>query len=259
MYVARDLHPEFKVMDERSRLLLDEILAGVPSRDVEFLARTHLLEGHQHNPKVYRIHDGVVSEKRHGVTLWHLEAGDMFGFDLHFWWWDVVLSAEHVVKCGEYEIEEILSAVASSPDLMRKWSEYLVLQSVLTQSLLSITMHDEVETAPTIRTYRAGEAIVTQGDRAEEVFTLAEGHADVLVDGVKVGEILRDEIFGVLAAVGGGTRTATVVASRNSLVLSLPCEQFAQLVQSRPRLVVKFIEDVARATAAMNLKLVNQK
>lgn len=259
MYASRDVHPEFRVMDERSRALLDLLLADIPGSEVTFGAGPNILADRPPEGKFYRLREGVLAVTRHEAVMWYLEVGDVFGLDRGYWPWDGRLSSEFGVMCVEYESEALFDAVAASPERIRWWTEYLGLQALMSQSLLAVALKDEIETAPTVRTYRAGETIIRQGDPAGDVYTLAEGHADVIVDGTKVGEILRDEIFGVFAALGGGTRTASVLASENSLVLSLPREQFAQLIQSRPRLVVKFIEDVARATAAVNARLVERR
>jgi CRP-like cAMP-binding protein len=138
------------------------------------------------------------------------------------------------------------------------WTEYLALQTSLAHSVLSVVLRDEIETVPTIRAVQAGETIIKQGQPADTVYTLIEGKAEVLVDGVKVGEVLRDEIFGALAAFNGGARTASVITTENSLVVSLPLGEFSMLVESRPRLVVKLIQDLARAISALNSRVVDK-
>jgi len=87
---------------------------------------------------------------------------------------------------------------------------------------------------------------------------LIEGHADVLVDGKKVGEVLSDEIFEAMAAFSDTARNVTVRATKSCVVLSLPAQQFIGLMSSRPATVLKLINDMARALVTANKTLINK-
>lgn len=254
MLVTRDLHPEFAVISARCREVLAGLLAGLPSVTREFAAGEFTLE----RGKVYRLTDGVFTVRRHGKAVWYLEESDLVGLDLHFWSWDVQVSSESSGICLEFDLNTLLESIAGSPERVMRWTEFLALHGSLLQSALSVVVRDEIETQPRIRAVKAGEVIIAQGAPATEVYTLIEGRADVLVDGVKVGEVLRDEIFGALSAFHGGPRLASVVATESCLILSLPREEFSMLVESRPKLVVKLVEDLARAMAALNATLVRK-
>ncbi len=251
MILARDLHPEFPVISARCRELLDGVVDSLTRASLEVPAGDFAAE----RGKIYRLTDGVLTVHRHGKAVWYLEESDLVGLDLQFWSWDARLTCEATVRCEVYDMEDLFTHLGASSERMRRWTEFLALQSSLMQSALSVALRDEVETQPRIRAVKAGEVIIAQGARAEEVYTLIEGRADVLADGIKVGEVLRDEIFGTLAAFSGGPRTASVVATENSLILSLPRSEFAMLVESRPKLVVKLIEDLARAITALNSRV----
>ncbi|MDI7110958.1 cAMP-binding protein, partial [Pseudomonas aeruginosa] len=71
----------------------------------------------------------------------------------------------------------------------------------------------EVRPATGFRHFAAGEALIRQGDDADHVFIIIEGHAEALVDGQKVGDVQKDEIFGAMAVFTREKRSATVVAS----------------------------------------------
>ena len=114
----------------------------------------------------------------------------------------------------------------------------------------------QIQRPPDLRHFQPGDQIITRGATDNEVFTLLEGGADAVVDGVKVGEILPDEIFGAIAALAGVPRTASVIATHPSIALVLPREEFLQLLNSRPLTVMKLIQDMARALAKTNERLV---
>jgi serine/threonine protein kinase len=66
------------------------------------------------------------------------------------------------------------------------------------------------------RVYRAGEAIVTEGDAGDTAYIIEQGHCDVfkLADGreVLIRRLGPGAVFGEMAVFTGGTRTASVVA-----------------------------------------------
>lgn len=55
-----------------------------------------------------------------------------------------------------------------------------------------------------------GVEITQQGDFGHSVFAVLEGDARVLVDGQDVGRISEGELFGEIAVIASGRRTATV-------------------------------------------------
>ena len=100
--------------------------------------------------------------------------------------------------------------------------------------------------------FSAGDIIIREGDEANLVYTLKQGHAAAYQDGVKVGEILPGEIFGALAAFCNTPRNATVRASTLCRVEALGKEHFTDLAREQPELCVKLIQDMARLIGDLN-------
>ena len=86
----------------------------------------------------------------------------------------------------------------------------------------------------------AGTAIVTQGEKGEQYYAIAEGELEVLVDGVRVNTLGRGEGFGEIALLHDVTRTATVSALTAVNLYSLEKEPFLEVLTGHP---------VAHATA----------
>jgi CRP-like cAMP-binding protein len=59
---------------------------------------------------------------------------------------------------------------------------------------------------------RAGENIITQGDRGDKFYVIESGTAEILVDGVHVGEYGPRSAFGELALLYRAPRAATIKA-----------------------------------------------
>src|SRR5690606_38374202 len=93
--------------------------------------------------------------------------------------------------------------------------------------------------------FKSGDMIITQGDEAEWVYTLLEGTAEALCDGVKVGDIHPDEIFGALAVFTRQKRMASVVATSDCTVLTVRKHEFIELIEHQPHICIGLIEEMA--------------
>lgn len=86
------------------------------------------------------------------------------------------------------------------------------------------------------RSYPTGTTIIAQGDSSKDVYTLIEGRAIAIQDGVKVGEINQGEIFGAIAAFTRSKRRASVVATRDCVVRAITQDAFANMMRDQPEL-----------------------
>jgi predicted RND superfamily exporter protein/CRP-like cAMP-binding protein len=105
-----------------------------------------------------------------------------------------------------------------------------------------------------LRPIAAGHAIVTKGDRGNEMFVVVSGQArvfDVLPDGTeRTLTTLRDgDLFGEIALVGGGVRTASVVAEAPTEVLALDFRALERIRRRFPYTGSKIFRNLARNLA----------
>lgn len=66
----------------------------------------------------------------------------------------------------------------------------------------------------------SGVEITQQGDFGHSVFAVLEGDARVLVDGQEVGRLSAGELFGEIAVIASGRRTATVESASPMVLVS---------------------------------------
>lgn len=78
---------------------------------------------------------------------------------------------------------------------------------------------------PKIRSLKAGETLVAQGDHSSEVYLILDGMFVVEVDGKEVAEIGPGAVVGERAALEGGMRTATLRARTRARVAEVSPEQ----------------------------------
>lgn len=100
-------------------------------------------------------------------------------------------------------------------------------------------------------TLHRGEVLVRQGDQADALFIVVFGRFDVHVAGrdATVAEIGAGSPVGEIAFLAGGTRTATVTASRDSVVLKLGRADFDRLCARMPEIWPTLAAALARRLA----------
>jgi NTE family protein len=86
------------------------------------------------------------------------------------------------------------------------------------------------------QTLKRGDVLVRQGDAADALYIVLSGRFAVLLEGRRepITEIGPDQPIGEMAFLTGGTRTATVTAMRDSLVLRLGRPEFERLLAKCP-------------------------
>lgn len=87
-----------------------------------------------------------------------------------------------------------------------------------------------------IRHFEAGDTLLAQEDKDNEVFCLLEGKAKAMVLSAEGHEIWLDDfspgqIFGEMAAISGSERTSNIVAVTNVTVAVFPAEKFLALMR----------------------------
>jgi CRP-like cAMP-binding protein len=92
---------------------------------------------------------------------------------------------------------------------------------------------DELTTAMREVEFEAGARVVTLDDYGSAIYFIEEGQADVLADADDVTDVLGPgDVFGEIALLLTGQRTATVVARTPLRLLSLSGQDFERI---RPR------------------------
>ncbi len=255
MRLLSESSPAFDSLNRRVRELGMELFAHFTALEeratVSGQKEIALAEGH-----LYRLSEGAVACQRSGRTLFYLEEGEILGLTPALTASPLGLHTDFAVKVDIYDFAQVREKVLSKPELFDKWTEYLTTSWNLVLVGLSDQLRGEDSSQPDIRGYAPGERIIIQGEQGNHVFTLLEGHADVFVDEVKVGEIGEGEIFGALAALGGAPRTASVVARCDCLALGLHKDKFLDLALTRPLTVQKMVEDMAKTVVSLNSKMV---
>jgi CRP-like cAMP-binding protein len=94
----------------------------------------------------------------------------------------------------------------------------------------------------------AGSTLVQEGDFGYGVFAITSGTADVIIDGAVVRTLGPGDMFGEIAVLSGGRRTATVVAATDMTLITVLNRDMWRLERDSPE-----IATALRATIAERL------
>ena len=212
--------------------------------------------------KFYVVQSGSLSARYHGKTVFVLQHGDILLPDI-----TGISNPDATVYFGSdsgaslenYPALEFMSRVFSEPAAIKLWTRLLITYAGLMVRITASVSQEDRQSTPGFEIYEPGQIIIRQGDRADYVFNLSSGTAEVLVDGVTVGRIGKGEIFGAMAALTHADRSATVRAKTICSVVKVPRDQFTDLIKSNPATIHSLLVDMANSIVNLNEQLVGQR
>ncbi|HSF60969.1 MAG TPA: cyclic nucleotide-binding domain-containing protein [Gaiellaceae bacterium] len=90
-----------------------------------------------------------------------------------------------------------------------------------------------------------GETLLREGDFGYSLFAITAGTAEVLQDGVVIRTLRPGDVFGEIAVLSGGRRTATVVATSALELMVLFNRDLWRLEHNAPDVVAALRETIA--------------
>lgn len=261
MLANAELAQDFTILGQQYKKLIDALLEkvsmpGVPV-DVPATERGNFRgfdSGH-----FYRVIRGSVSARYQEKTIYILEEGDMLLPDIAGIAEDdvaVFYGCDDGANLRSYNALEFMRRVFADPDATKLWTRLLVTYSGLMLRIAAANTVDGTAAKPGFQIYEPGEVIIQQGDRADYVFNMSSGVAEVLKDDVNVGRIGEGEIFGAMAALTHADRSATVRAKTACSVVKVPEEQFTELIKRHPATIHSLLIDMANSIVNLNEHLV---
>ncbi|HSC83487.1 MAG TPA: cyclic nucleotide-binding domain-containing protein [Pseudomonas sp.] len=222
--------------------------SGSPLRleQVDDLAK--ILPGNQ----LYIIESGLLHALVDERPLFYLQEGDLVGLRQGIDLPSCRYSSEEPLTLKPYSRSEVFQHIYASEQRQELFIQYLIGHTALLSDALARIKQPEIRPATGFQHFAAGEELIQQGDDADHVFVIIEGHAEAHVDGQKVGDVQKDEIFGAMAVFTREKRSATVIASEPCTVMVIPKDQFLSLMQSNPRIAHSLIESMARRIDLLN-------
>lgn len=261
MLANAELAQDFYVLNQQSKRLVAALLEAIdlPSNKLEIEPTDNAQLRGLESDKIYYVESGSLSARYRDRTVYLLDDGDLLMPDIAGNSDNdvaVTYSSENGVSLKGFPGLEFMRRVFSDPAASKLWTRLLITQAGMQLRLTASLSENDTHATPGFEIYNPGDVIIRQGDRADYVFNLTEGSAEVVVDGVTVGGIEEGEIFGAMAVLTNADRTATVMAKTRCSVVKVPKDQFADLIKSNPTTIHTLLIDMANSIVNLNEQLV---
>jgi len=231
------------------------------------------LEG-QTSDKMYLLVEGEVSLSRSKKTLDIVKPGEIFGEIAVITQQPRSATAMARKPCRALVLDtaQFQNALQSTPEfalmLMNIMNNRLRLTLALMKQTASLPafgdrddlrvfdgkMMDELVAAFRARPPQAfptGRTIMKEGDAGVSMYMVISGRVRVSIRGTVVEQVGAGGTFGEMALVDQATRSATAVADRDSLLLTISRSDFLNLVKSKPAFAISLLKTIADRLRAM--------
>jgi len=245
------------VLDQSCKVMIKQLLSGVEpfGPPLEMESVDNLYHNSKYENCVFLIEEGSIRCTHENQFLYFLDEGDLIGLNNLFAQQHLVYFSETWVKLVPYDAAALNQHIRTQPELEKLWTRFLLTQATQLGVILGLASNNNSQAKLGYLTFNEGEVIIEEGSPAHEVYAILEGHADVFKQGIKVGEIGPEEIFGAMALFTHTPRTATVIASSFCSVLVVPREEFKNLMQTHPGICMNLLENMAKQINSLNAQV----
>jgi len=260
MFTLREESNDFDKIIKLIQEYAKKLFIPIPADKKEVLIKINqkIDLGSGKDRKVYYIKEGTIQFDINTNNILYYETGDVIGLDIITQENSNISTTDTIAKVDVYSYNRLLRLFLKHKQLLYYYSQLTSYSLNLYTSMLDNLIISKNEEPPIMKHFAEGDIIITEGDKAIEVFTMIEGSAEALVNNVKVGEIHSDEIFGAMAAVTRSKRSATVIATTDCMIVSLSIDNFINLMKFKPSTVLKLVEDLSEKIISLNNQLVDK-
>jgi uncharacterized membrane protein len=108
----------------------------------------------------------------------------------------------------------------------------------------------------TSRSFAEGDVVFAQGDEGDAMYLIEEGAVDIVAgtggQRVTLTSLFNGQYFGELSLLDGAPRSASAIAARKTLALSLERDDFVEFVKRRPEAALSIMHELGERMRATN-------
>lgn len=256
MFVFSEQSAALEQLSDLNRELCAALIQNLPPCQENCkIAAGRLFQAADNQFGLFFIKNGVVFLSYQERRLFGYDENDLLLIPETSFDWPLHYESELAIIVDRYSVADWSAKVAGDQALQQLWINYLEGQKQLIALLLAESQQDDPVLDPSLEYVEAGQTIIQQGELERSVCTMVEGSADVFVDGTKVGEIKRNQIFGAFSSLTNSRRSASVVATSRCLLAKIPQEDFLQLINARPEAALQLLQEMAATIVNLNNKV----
>jgi len=244
-----------KELHAKSALFFDRLKSS--NVDLQELTRIDVQTSGFDPKNLYFLKDGNVTVEYDDKDLFIFEGGDIILPYSPEEYEEVCLyySIKSDVEILCLPLDKLFTLMSKNPSLISLWFSITTLNQLQLNQMIGVLTKKEERANPGFGRFKAGMEIIKEGDDADYVYSINEGTAIAIHNGVEVGEIKQDEIFGAIAVLTHQKRTASVVAKTNCTVLMVHKDEFSKMVHSHPKLFLNILSSLADKIISLNNKV----
>jgi len=152
--------------------------------------------------------------------------------------------------------DQFIAMVKESPQLLELWIEYERAQDHIMHVICSLYIPEDFQPNFELRQYKPRDVIITEGEKADNLFEMLEGEAVVTARGTQIGVVKDGEVFGEISFLTGNVRNATVTAQTGCLIRVVKGGDFERTAAHRPVLMAKISRTLAQRLTEVNERLI---
>lgn len=256
MYLLGDQSAHADALINRLQSLPGQWLEGLaPCGPIVELQATDDLLAQLPDDQLFLLSEGVINGCIGARPLFYWQEGDLIGLQQGEEWGDCRFCSDGPLRLQPYHRHALFQHLYADASRADQFLAYLLGQMAILAHAVAELKPREFRTTNGFKRVEAGEVLIHQGDAADHVFVIIDGHAEAFVDGQKVGDVPKDEIFGAMAVFTGEPRNATVITRDPSTVMLIPGDQFLSMTRSNPKIAHSLIESMARRIGQLNTQL----
>jgi len=106
-----------------------------------------------------------------------------------------------------------------------------------------------------IEEFESGDVIFEKGKPGEWMYVILKGEVEILLKGNPISHVGPGEIFGEMALIDAGARSATAVASGDCRLVSVSEDQFLAMVKKTPEFALYVMRILVSRLRKMDQKV----
>lgn len=141
--------------------------------------------------QLFLLNEGVINGCIGSRPLFYWQEGDLIGLQQGEDWADCRLCSDGALRLTPYRRREVLQHLYGDARRADQFLDYLLGQMAILAHAVAELKPRDFRSTNGFKRVEAGEILINQGDAADHVFVIIDGHAEAFVDGQKVGDVPR--------------------------------------------------------------------
>ena len=192
MYLIGDQPPYAEKLINTLQRIPAQLLDGLePCADPIMLDAVEDLYEVISNRNLYLLRSGLLHALIDGKPLFYIQEGDLIGLRQGLNAAPCTYLSEESLVLVPYDREALFRHIHANNTRQELFTHYILGQAALMSDALARSKPAEVRPVTGFRQFPAGTELIRQGDDADHVFIITEGHAEAFVGGFKVGVYRR--------------------------------------------------------------------